>query len=132
MTFLKSLLVFAAACYLGILALMYFTQRSLMYFPEAVRTAPADAGLPEAEEVVLDTADGEHIIAWHVPPRDGRPVVLDFQGNGGAIRYRVHRYRSLIADGLGLVAVSYRGYGGSSGEPSEQGLIADATAAYAF
>jgi uncharacterized protein len=132
LTFLKSLLVFAAACYLGILALMYFTQRSLMYFPEPVRTAPADAGLPEAQEVVLDTADGEHIIVWHVPPRDGRPVVLDFHGNGGAIRYRVHRYRSLIDAGFGIVAVSYRGYGGSSGQPSEDGLIADATATYDF
>jgi fermentation-respiration switch protein FrsA (DUF1100 family) len=132
MTFLKSALVFGAACYLGILALMYFTQRSLMYFPETVRTAPADAGLPEAQEVVLDTADGEHVIVWHVPPRAGQPVVLDFHGNGGALRYRVHRYRSLIADGSGLVAVSYRGYGGSSGQPSEQGLIEDATATYAF
>src|SRR5262249_9660289 len=133
MTLLKSLLVFGASLYLGILALMYFTQRSLMYFPETVRTAPADAGLPEAQEVVLDTADGERIIVWHVPPRDNKPVVLDFHGNGGALRYRAGpRYRPLVADGFGLVAVSYRGYGGSSGSPSEDGLLEDANAAYAF
>jgi len=39
----------AAACYLGFAALMYVVQRSLMYFPETVRTAPAAAGLPQAQ-----------------------------------------------------------------------------------
>ena len=49
----------AAAGYAAFAALMYVVQRSLMYFPETVRTAPAAAGLPQAQEVVLDTADGE-------------------------------------------------------------------------
>jgi fermentation-respiration switch protein FrsA (DUF1100 family) len=40
--------------------------------------------------------------------------------------------RSLTADGTGLVALSYRGYAGSSGRPSETGLIEDGFAAYAF
>ena len=42
------------------------------------------------------------------------------------------RFRDIIADGTGLVALSYRGYAGSSGQPSEQGLLQDAAAAYAF
>ena len=48
------------------------------------------------------------------------------------MRNRVDRFRALIADGNGLVALSYRGYGGSTGRPTEAGLIADAEAAYAF
>ena len=59
-------------------------------------------------------------------------MVLYFHGNGGALRTRVDRFRALIADGNGLVALSYRGYGGSTGSPTEAGLIADAEAAYAF
>jgi hypothetical protein len=51
---------------------------SLQYFPERRRTAPSAVDLPEAEEVVLDTADGEHIIIWHVAPRDGQPIFLYF------------------------------------------------------
>jgi fermentation-respiration switch protein FrsA (DUF1100 family) len=129
---LKALLLIGAVVYLGIVALMYFAQRSLMYFPETRRTAPEKAGLREAEEVVLDTADGERVIVWHIPPRGDRPVVLYFHGNGGALRYRVDRYRALTEDGTGLVLLSYRGYGGSSGRPSEDGLIEDARAAYAF
>ena len=132
MTSLKSLLVIGASLYLGLVALMYVAQRALMYFPETVRTAPAAAGFPEAEEIALDTADGERVIAWHVKPRGDRPVVLYFHGNGGALRYRVERYQALTADGTGLLALSYRGYGGSSGRPTEDGLIEDARAAYAF
>ena len=101
-------------------------------FPERFRTAPAAAGLPEAEEVVLDTADGERVIAWHLPPRGDKPVVLYFHGNGASLRWRVDRFRALTADGTGLVALSYRGYGGSSGRPTEEGLVNDALAAYAF
>jgi len=72
------------------------------------------------------------VIVWHLPPRGEKPVVLYFHGNGGALRNRVDRFRALIADGNGLVALSYRGYGGSTGSPTEAGLIADAEAAYAF
>ncbi len=132
MVLVKSLLVIACSVYVGLIALMYFTQRALMYFPERLRTAPAAAGFPEAEEIVLDTADGEKIIVWHVPPRGQKEVVLYFHGNGGAVRYRVDRFRALTSDGSGLVALSYRGYAGSSGAPSETGLIEDARTAYAF
>jgi hypothetical protein len=130
MAIAKSLVVFAVACYLGLIALMYLAQRSLMYFPETVQTPPREAGFAEAEEI--DSADGERVIAWHVAPAPGMPVILYFHGNGGAIRYRVDRFRALTRDGTGLVALSYRGYAGSTGRPSEAGLIADAAAAYAF
>src|SRR5215813_3746076 len=132
MTWLRTIMLYVAVFYVGLVALMYVAQRSLMYFPERVRTAPAAAGFPGAEEIVLDSADGERVIAWHVAPRGDRPVVLYFHGNGGALRYRVDRFRALTADGTGLVALSYRGYGGSSGTPTETGLINDALAAYAF
>jgi len=45
---------------------------------------------------------------------------------------RAGRFRKLLADGTGLLALSYRGYGGSSGSPTETGLITDAEAAYRF
>ena len=132
MTVLKWLLIFAVVVYGGLLALMYLFQRSLMYFPDTTRTPSAAAGLPRAEEVTLTASDGESLIAWHVPPRDGKPVVLYFQGNAGASNLRVNRFSWLTADGTGLLALSYRGYGGSTGTPTEQGLIRDAQAAYDF
>ncbi len=125
-------LIAAAILYGGFVALLYLVQRSLQYFPERRRTTPRAAGLPEAEEAVLDTADGERVIIWHLPPRDGKPVFLYFHGNGGSLSWRDARFRALVADGSGLVALSYRGYGGSSGRPTEKGLVEDAAAAYAF
>ncbi len=118
--------------YIGAAVQLYTAQRSLMYFPETICTTPAQAGLPEAEETTLTTADGEQLVAWHVAPRDDRPVILYFHGNGGSLRYRAERFRLLVRDGIGLVGVEYRGFGGSSGSPSETGLIADGEAAYAF
>jgi len=125
-------LLAAVGLYGGFVALLYMAQRSLQYFPERQRTDPWAAGLPEVEEAVLDTADGERVIVWHVPPREGKPIFLYFHGNGGSLRWREERFRTLISDGTGLVALSYRGYGGSSGRPSETGLVEDAAAAYAF
>ena len=132
MAVVKWTFIVAATGYLTLTALVYFAQRSLLYFPERVRTAPADAGFPEAQEVWLNPADGERVIAWHVPPRGDNPVVIYFHGNGGSIRLRVGRFRKIAAAGVGLVGVSYRGYGGSTGTPTEEGLIEDARAAYAF
>jgi uncharacterized protein len=124
-------LIFLCA-YVGVAGVLYAMQRSLMYFPDIVHTTPAQAGLPEAEEVPLVAADGVRITAWHVAPQDQKPVILYFHGNGGALRYRVKRFKELIANGIGLVALEYRGYGGNPGSPTERGLIADAQAGYAF
>lgn len=133
MTVLKWLAIALVAAYLGGVAVLYLRQRSMLFpIPPVGRTAPDAAGLPQAEEHVLTTADDEKVIVWHVPPRPGRPVVLFFPGNGDFLAGRVSRFKGIISDGTGLVALSYRGYAGSTGSPSEQGLLQDAEAAYAF
>jgi fermentation-respiration switch protein FrsA (DUF1100 family) len=132
MATVKSLIILAVLAYALVLALMYVFQRSLMYFPDRVRTPPAAAGLAQAEELTLISADGERLIAWYVPPRGSKPLVIYFHGNGGALNLRADRFRWLAADGVGVLGLSYRGYGGSSGTPSETGFILDAAAAYEF
>lgn len=132
MTILKWLLALVLMGYFcDIVAL--FLQRSLIFpIPPVGRTGPANAGFPEAEEHILTTGDGEKVIIWYVPAKPGHPVVLFFHGNGEVLAGRVSRFRGITADGTGLVALSYRGYAGSTGKPSEQGLLNDAAAAYAF
>ena len=132
MALVKWTLILLVAGYLGVAALLYVAQRGLMYFPDPARIAPAALGLPGTEDILLDTADGERVVAWHVPPRNERPVVLYLHGNGGALSHRAGRFRALTDDGTGLVAVDYRGYGGSTGYPTEAGLAIDAETAYAF
>lgn len=121
-----------ACAYLAVLAMLYLRQRDLVFPRNPARAEIAEAGLPGAQEVTLTAADGERIVAWAVPPRAGRPVILYLPGNAGNLGSpgRLQRFRALVQDGNGLLAVSYRGYGGSTGSPSEAGLHLDARAAY--
>jgi fermentation-respiration switch protein FrsA (DUF1100 family) len=133
MTIPKWIAVLGLVVYVGGVALLFFKQRSMLFpIPRTVRTAPAAAGFDAAEEHLLTTPDGEKVIVWHVPAKPGHPVILHFPGNGDFLAGLVDRFRDITSDGTGLVALSYRGYAGSSGQPSEQGLLQDAAAAYAF
>ena len=133
MTALKWLLIIVSAGYLSGLAALFLLQRSFLFpVPQVARMAPAAAGFPLAEEHFLTTDDGENVIVWYVPAKPGRPIVLYFHGNGDFLAGFFGRFRGLIADGTGVVALSFRGYAGSSGQPSERGLLQDAAAAYAF
>ena len=133
MAVLKWIVIVLAVVYLGGMAVLYFKQREMLFpIPPVGRTAPDAAGLPQAEEHVLTTADGEKVIVWHVPAKPGHAVVLFFPGNGDFLAGCVSRFKGITSDGAGLVALSYRGYAGSTGSPSEAGLLQDAAAAYAF
>jgi uncharacterized protein len=127
---LKWLLAIAAAIYVLAIAGLTLFQRRFLYFPDRHLSHPAEAGLSGVEELRLTADDGEILVAWHIPASKNRPVILYFHGNGGALIDRVPRFHMLAASGYGLLAVSYRGYGGSSGLPTEAGLMLDGEAAY--
>jgi fermentation-respiration switch protein FrsA (DUF1100 family) len=128
----RFLILGCVLAYAGVLAMLYARQREMMYPRDPARADIVAAGLDAAEEASVTTADGERLVAWVVPPRAGKPVLLYFHGNAGNLGRagRVERFRGLTEDGAGLFAVSYRGYGGSTGKPSEEGLLQDARAAY--
>jgi fermentation-respiration switch protein FrsA (DUF1100 family) len=118
-----------AALYVLVVAGLFFAQRKLLYFPNAVEVAPASLGL-DARVLRVPTEDGENLLAWYFAPAPGKPLILYFHGNGGGIDLRAERFRRIVAAGDGVLAVEYRGYAGSTGSPSEAGLISDGEAAY--
>jgi uncharacterized protein len=133
MVVLKWLVIAAAIGYFGVLLALFLAQRSIIFpIPQTTATSPRAAGFPRAEEHVLTSSDGERVIVWHLPAQPGHAVVLYFPGNGDTLAGSAGRFEAITSDGSGLVALSYRGYAGSSGQPSEQGLLNDAAAAYAF
>lgn len=120
----------ALVLYAIMLAGAYYLQRMLMYFPARERIAPAAAGLAGVEEKVIETPDGARVIAWYGKARPGRPTLLYFHGNGGSLVTRAERFGKYLARGYGVLMMTYRGYGGSTGQPSERANVADAKLAY--
>jgi hypothetical protein len=88
MTIIKWLLIIAASGYVGLVALLYVMQRSMLYLPPAIDMPGPGAVLPAARAVVLDTSDGEKVIAWHVSPRVGGDLFP------GQRQYRLRRSHS--------------------------------------
>jgi fermentation-respiration switch protein FrsA (DUF1100 family) len=130
MTVLRWSLTCVVAIYILMIVGLAVFQRRLQYFPDRHLADPAQAGLSGVEDLRLTTGDGETLVAWYVPAKDGHPLILYFHGNGGALVDRVPRFRALAASGYGLLALSYRGYGGSTGSPTQKGLMEDAETAY--
>ena len=122
----------AAALYLAALIALYVFQRSLIYYPDPTRYTPAQAGLSGVREVVIETQDGEHILAWWAPASPGRPTFLYFHGNAGGLITRADRIKRFAGAGFGVFMPAYRGYAGSSGKPSEAAIVADALLAYDY
>ena len=120
----------AIAIYAVLVAVMYLAQRRLQYFPNTDFAAATSVGVPNIEQVSLKTSDGETLVAWYAKARPGKPVILYFHGNAGSIADRPRRITHYTAAGFGVLYVSYRGYGGSTGSPTEDGLVADGLAGY--
>lgn len=80
----------------------------------------------------MTTEDGETVHGLYWPPEPGRPVVLFFHGNAGHVYGWAQIRKELLPLDAGLLIIDYRGYGKSSGKPSEPGLYRDAAAALAW
>jgi fermentation-respiration switch protein FrsA (DUF1100 family) len=130
MSFLVKLALFAVAIYAAIVLAAYLGQRRLLYFPDRTRTPPSEVGLTNVEERVLSTRDGERVIAWYGKAKPGGPTLLYFHGNGGSLAIRADRIARFMAEGWGIFMMTYRGYGGSTGSPTEAANVADAKLAY--
>jgi len=123
----------AVALYAAFVALLYTTQRGLLYHPVQTIPAPADYGVGEMTAIRIPTADGLALLAWWRPPRmPTSPVLAYFHGNAGHIGERADKVRDYLAAGYGVLLLSYRYNAGSGGKPSEEALFTDGRAAMAF
>jgi fermentation-respiration switch protein FrsA (DUF1100 family) len=118
--------------YLAVLAYLYVVQRHLQYFPDRSRPQLGLLAQLGVRDVQLMTADGLSLLSWYLPPREGRPVIAYFHGNGGNIGSRADRLQRFAREGYGVLMLEYRGYGGNPGSPSEAGLYDDARAGLDF
>jgi fermentation-respiration switch protein FrsA (DUF1100 family) len=104
---------------------------ALLYFPDATLYASPDQRGLAYEEIAIETGDGERLHGWWVPAatRPSLGHLLHCHGNGGNISMRIDVAERLSRAGLDVLLFDYRGYGRSSGRPSEAGTYRDARAA---
>jgi fermentation-respiration switch protein FrsA (DUF1100 family) len=123
-----------AAVLAGLVFIHHFgaqaVQQRLLYFPDTRRTSPAEVDLEGVEEREIATPDGTRILTWWGAAEPGLPTLLYFHGNAGSFANRAERIRKYLARGYGVVMMTYRGYGGSQGKPSERSNISDAKIVY--
>ena len=135
MKFLPGLLYLAAGIYLLLSLALYLLQGKMVFLANmpgrALTATPSDFGL-EFEDVSITTRDGEKLHGWYVPAIRGRGVVLFFHGNAGNISHRLDSIEIFHQLGLDTLIIDYRGYGQSSGKPTEQGTYLDAEAAWNY
>lgn len=120
-----------ALIYAGVCGKVAIDQRQILFKRSGDSLfAAGTPALPDSEQITLTTTDGERLAAWYVAPGKGQPVTLFLHGQGGRLAMQTNRWRRLREAGLGVLAISYRGYPGSTGSPTEEGLHLDARAAY--
>lgn len=123
-------LVTLGLCYLALLLLVWLLQGCMIHIPDRTLVAsPREAGL-DYETLWLKTSDGEQLHGWYLPHKEARAVLLFFHGNAGNISHRLESLEVFHQLKLSTLIVDYRGYGDSSGRPSESGLYEDARTAY--
>jgi hypothetical protein len=103
---------------------IYFPQSHFDFRPEEFRLPYKDA--------YFNTEDGEKLHGWLFPGEKDRPVLLHFHGNAGNISHRLDLVQPFLSRGLSVLLMDYRGFGKSSGRPSEPGLYKDGLAAWTY
>ena len=132
MTIVKDILLLIACAYGALLLLLYFAQAKLIYFPDSSLVAnPAAIGL-RYDPITIRTDDGVELDSWFIPAAGAHKVLLFFHGNAGNISHRLESIKIFHDLGLAVLIFDYRGYGHSTGEPSEQGTYRDAVAVWRY
>jgi hypothetical protein len=138
---LVALVGVALGLYLLLVLLLWASQERLVFpAPRAPVPEPAEWGVATGRIVDVRSSDGVTLRGWYLPPEPApagpastrAPALLWFYGNGETVAFDAPVLRELRPPGWALLALDYRGYGGSTGTPSETGLRRDAEAAWDF
>ena len=132
---MTTVLVAGTVLYAAYICLLFFTQDRLLFLPHipsrTLDATPSAIGL-EYENLTINTPDDVHLDAWFIRAPDLGPTLLFFHGNAGNISHRLDSIAIFHKLGLNICIIDYRGYGRSTGQPSEQGVYRDAEAVWHY
>lgn len=107
-------------------------EQVLLFRPvKEVISTPSDVGIA-FDQCRIETPDGCQLIGWRMCPSLPVGNIIYFHGNGGNLGILVEIFQALYSNNLQVLAFDYRGYGSSTGTPSEAGLYQDGLAAVRY
>jgi fermentation-respiration switch protein FrsA (DUF1100 family) len=119
--------------FIAFVGFMYMKQPDMVFFPlKELRDAPGNWGL-DYENVNITSLDKTaDLNGWFIPKHGASKTLLFFHGNAGNISHRGDSIRIFNDAGVNVLIIDYRGYGISTGTPSERGLYDDARSAWHY
>lgn len=116
--------------YVAVCLAVYFFQAKLVFIPTVGEPeyTPESVGL-NFQDLTLQS-ENEKIHAWFVPAKENKGTVLFCHGNAGNLGHRTATVKAWNRVGMNILLFDYRGYGKSTGEPTEKGCYEDARAAW--
>ena len=107
-------------------------ENSIIFHPDrGLDDKPSNWGLIY-EDILFPTPDGQTLHGWFFPGSKSLPLLLFCHGNAGNICHRIENVSFLVKKGISVLLFDYRGYGQSTGKPSERGIYIDGIAAYDY
>jgi hypothetical protein len=136
----RALFLYVVVPYLAVVLIFAVIQRRLMYRPTSADDLRAEAVRLDPKlvrDVQIETPDGATLRGWLLtavrPDSDERsPLVIYFPGNSLNRHERLTDLREVARSGFDVLIFDYRGYGDSTGSPSEGALTADAQRVWEF
>lgn len=107
---------------------LFFFQRKIIYNVSGTPKKPNKYGLGNVQELKISTKDNINLLCWYSRPKNDAPTLIYFHGNSFDIGERAYRIERYINHGWGVLLVSWRGFSGNQGKPSEANLYIDAEA----
>lgn len=132
LAFASGALKSALVCYVALCAFLAVFQSRIIFHPSKGDVSLDARYVPGGSAVRIPSGNGESIVAWWRPPSVGSETILYLHGNGRSLSERLTRLSLIAGQDRGLLAVSWRGFGGSSGSPSHDAFEEDSDAAYAW
>ncbi len=122
---LLTIIIASSLIYLIVLVFLFFFQRSLLYKPN-VNNYFNDRLKVDIEEVQIKTSDNINLLGWfHKKDLNKFKTIVYFHGNAGKLENRIHKLNHFKDMDVNFLIISWRGFSGNSGKPTEKGLYED-------
>ncbi len=125
MKMIKYFFLLGLLSYISILLLMFLFQRAFMYHPNVKNLDPVPTTF-EYEEVFIPSEKNIELRSWFSFKPENKKTVLFFHGNAGELSARVYKLNKFSEIDVNFLIISWRGFSGNNGKPTEKGLYQDA------